>query len=153
MSDLNQLNDFIKHSVNDFMDKKEIRGDHYENRQDLIDNLECEIDRDLTPDVLNAIKYKVIMEILEFLNENYSFDEMENENIINPVKTYAMVYAVDYYEDEYEKDDIVEVKGELKEKLGILYNQIIQQTKKEDEEEQNKKNFIALLTETGFKLI
>ena len=125
MSDLNQLNDFIKNSVNDFIDKKDINGDEYENRQDLIDNLECEIDRDLTPDVLNAIKYKVVMEILEYLNN----EDMENEHIINPVRTYALLYGVMYYEEYEEKQE------------------------EETTEEENKKNFIALLMETGFKLI
>ena len=125
MSDLNQINDFIKNSVNDFIDKKDINGDEYENRQDLIDNLECEIDRDLTPDVLNAIKYKVVMEILEYLNN----EDMENEHIINPVRTYALLYGVMYYEEYEEKQE------------------------EETTEEENKKNFIALLMETGFKLI
>jgi len=125
MSDLNQLNDFIKNSVNDFIDKKDINGDEYENRQDLIDNLECEIDRDLNSFVLNAIKYKVVMEILEYLNN----EDMENEHIINPVRTYALLYGVMYYEEYEEKQE------------------------EETTEEENKKNFIALLMETGFKLI
>lgn len=94
MNNLNEINDFIQQIVNVWSENnKDIN-------QDDIDNLEYLLECEIYPEITDNIPYRLIKEMMEYLICYYSgIDNMETEHILDPIKTYAVIYGITYYEN------------------------------------------------------
>lgn len=94
MDNLNQINDFIQQIVNEFCENSDNVN------QENIDNLEYLLECEIYPEITHNIPYRLIKEMMEY-NINYfsGLCNMETEHVLEPIKTYAVIYGITYYEN------------------------------------------------------